>query len=461
MKDRQINHLRSIVGAKNFSMATEDCILHEYDATLSKGSPEAVIFPHSTEQVAKILVFASQEGIPVTTRGAGTNLSGGSVPVHGGIALVMTRMNKILEVDLENQFAVVEPGVVNQDLQDYLAPYGYYYPPDPASMKACTIGGNIAECSGGPRCLKYGVIRDYIWGMEMVLGTGEVVTIGAKHPANPDPLDMVRLMVGSEGTLGVFTKLFLSIKKLPAAKKTMLCYFKTVQDASKAVAQIIGDGIVPTTLELMDNLLINCAEDFTKVGLDRSAGAVLLIEVDGYKEELDAQVEIIKKACLSRNASEFKLAQSAAEVDLLWQARRTVIGAVSRKRPSYSLQDVTVPRNRLPEIVAGIVSLSEKYNLPIGVLAHAGDGNLHPLVLFDARDATEVAKVHQTEEEICDLALSLGGTLSGEHGIGLAKIPYLSKEFSPAVLELHKKIILAFSPDNILNPGKIVEVRKK
>jgi glycolate oxidase len=458
VKDTQKSYLQSIVGAENIGTAKEDYLVYEYDATLLKGTPEVVLFPRSTEQVAKIIAYANQEGIPVNTRGAGTNLSGGSVPDQGGIVLVLTRMNQVLEVDFENKAVVVEPGVVNADLQEYLTPYGYYYPPDPASMKVCTIGGNVAECSGGPRCLKYGVTRDYVLGMEMVLSTGEVVTIGSKHPVNPDPLDIVRLLVGSEGILGVFTKLFLKIKKIPEAKKTMLCTFNSVKDASRAVAHIIGNGIVPTTLELMDNLLINCAEDYTGVGLDRTADAVLLIEVDGYEEELAAQVEVIQKVCINDKAKEFKVAQSVTEVDQLWVARRTVIGAVARKRPSYSLQDVTVPRNRLPEIVEGIVNISEKYSLPIGVLAHAGDGNLHPLVLFDERDEAEVTKVHEAEFEICDLALSLGGTLTGEHGIGILKRPHLSKEFSAEIIELKKKLKLAFDPNNILNPDKIVEV---
>lgn len=460
MKETQISFLRNIVGNKNICTNKEELLVYEYDATLLKGAPEVIVFPENTEQVSNILAFAYQEGIPVNTRGAGTNLSGGSIPDQGGIALVMTKMNKVLETDFKNGVVVVEPGVINQELQDYLIPHGYYYPPDPASMKACTIGGNIGECSGGPRCLKYGVTRDYVLGMEMVLGTGEVVVIGSKQQMNPDPLDLVKLMVGSEGTLGVFTKLFLKIKKIPEAKKTMLCTFNSVKDASKTVANIISRGIVPTTLEMMDNLLINCAEDFTGLGLDRNADALLLIEVDGFKEELDGQVQVIKEVCEKNYVKEFKIAQSAQEVDQLWTARRTVIGAVARKRPSYSLQDVTVPRNKLPDIVEAIVNISQKYNLPIGVLAHAGDGNLHPLVLFDERNKEEVKKVHEAEFNICKIALSLGGTLSGEHGIGLLKKPYLKQEFSLEVLKLKKQIMLAFDPKNILNPDKILEVGK-
>jgi len=454
----QLSKLVSIVGAGNATLTKEELLVYEYDATLLKGDPEIILFPKTTEQISKIMAFACQEGIPVNTRGAGTNLSGGTIPDQGGIVLALTKMNKILELDLANHVVVVEPGVINQDLQEYLAPLGYYFPPDPASMKACTLGGNVAECSGGPRCLKYGVTRDYVLGLEVVLSSGEVVILGGKNPVNPEPLDLVRLMVGSEGTLGIFTKLFLRIKRFSHAKETMLCTFDSVKEASQAVSSIISQGIVPTTLEMMDNLLINCAEDFTHIGLDRTAGALLLIEVDGHQEELADQVAVIQRVCRQNNSREFKVAQSTAETDRLWVARRTVIGAVARKRPSYSLQDVTVPRSKLPEIVEKIVNLSMEYDLPIGVLAHAGDGNLHPLVLFDERIEAEVEKVHLVEEKICESALMLGGTISGEHGIGLLKRPFLANEFSPEAIFLKKQLKLAFDPKNILNPDKIVEV---
>ncbi|MFZ7104194.1 MAG: FAD-binding oxidoreductase [Peptococcaceae bacterium] len=461
MNNSQIGYLQKIVGRQNMCKTKEELLVYEYDATLLKGAPEVIIFPETTRQVSEILAFSYQEGIPVNTRGAGTNLSGGTIPDQGGIALVMTKMNKILEMNLSDQYVVVEPGVINQELQDLLLPYGYYYPPDPASMKACTIGGNIGECSGGPRCLKYGVTRDYVLGMEIVLSTGEIVEVGSKDQVYNEDLEICKLMTGSEGTLGVFTKIYLKIKKMPEASKTMLCTFNGVKDASKTVANIVSAGIVPTTLELMDNLLINCAEDFTGLGLDREAAALLLIEVDGFKEELDRQALVIQQICERNKVKEFKIAQSRTEVDRLWTARRTVIGAVARKRPSYSLQDVTVPRNKLPDIVEEIVSISEEYQLPIGVLAHAGDGNLHPLVLFDERDEEEVKKVHEAEYKICKAALALGGTLSGEHGIGLLKRPFLAQEFSPEVLKLKKQIMLAFDPQNILNPDKILEVGKQ
>lgn len=453
-----IEELKSIVGAKNTLTKKDECFDFGYDATLTEYSADAVAFARSTEEVVQIIKLANREKVAVISRGAGTNLSGGTVPHQGGIILNLTRMNRVLEIDTKNNLAVVEPGLVNADFQEMLAPYGYYFSPDPASMKVCTIGGNVAECAGGPRCLKYGVTREYIRGLEVVLPSGEVVVTGSKNRFTNDGYDLTKLMIASEGILGVFTKIIVSISPLWEAKKTMLCSFDKIEDASKTVANIIGEGIVPTTLEMMDNLLINCAEDHTKVGLPRDAAAILLIEVDGYKEDLPSQVETIREVCIRNNAREFKVAESAAEVDQLWVARRTVIGAVARRRPSYSLQDVTVPRNQMPAIVNKIVEISAKFNLPIGVLAHAGDGNLHPLVLFDERDKEEVKKVHEAEGEICKAALELGGTLSGEHGIGTLKLPYLEWEFSKASIDLMKGIKKLFDPNNILNPGKVVGV---
>ncbi|HHX51077.1 MAG TPA: FAD-binding protein, partial [Clostridia bacterium] len=419
-----LSRLKDIVGPEHCHTGKEMLLAHGFDATLPQYLPEVVVYAMTTQQVSDIMKVAHEYGIPVTPRGAATNLSGGSLPAKGGIVLVLSKMNKILEIDTKNLVVSVEPGVVNQDLQDALGGTGYYYPPDPASMKVCTIGGNVAECAGGPRCLKYGVTRDYILGLEVVLPDGQVTWVGSKFALDKD-LDLVRVLVGSEGMLGVITKLWLRIKPLPEAKKTMLGIFNTVEEASQSVSDIIARGIIPTTLEFLDNLLINCAEDFAKMGLPRDAGAVLIIEVDGFTPELDRQVEQIEKVCEGNGARDFQIATSAAEVDQLWTARRVVIGAVARKRPSYSLQDVTVPRSNFPKIAKAIVEISEKSGLAIGILAHAGDGNLHPLVLFDARNEEEVQRVHEAEAEICRTALELGGTISGEHGIGIVKMPYL------------------------------------
>ncbi|MFA5536765.1 MAG: FAD-linked oxidase C-terminal domain-containing protein [Bacillota bacterium] len=457
MYEAVVAQLKEIVGSKNVSVSKEQLINFGFDATLPQYRPEIVVFATTTEQVSKVMKVAQKHKVPVTPRGAATNLSGGSLPSSGGIALSLTKMNKILEIDTENLVCVVQPGVVNQDLQDALAGTGYFYPPDPASMKVCTIGGNIAECAGGPRCLKLGVTRDYILGLEVVWPDGRVSTLGGRFAGDRD-LDLVRLMVGSEGMLGIVTKAWLRLKPVSEAKKTMLAVFHEVVDASRTVSDIIAKGIIPLTLELLDNLLINCAEDFAHIGLPRDAGAILIIEVDGYAPELDRQVETIQKMCEANNARDFQIARSAEEVDKLWTARRIVIGAVARKRPSYSLQDVTVPRSNFPVISEKIVEISKKYDLPIGILAHAGDGNLHPIALFDARDKDEVDRVHKAEEEICQIALDLGGTISGEHGIGLAKMDFLRWQLSPAAIDLIVGIKKTIDPNNILNPGKMVEV---
>ncbi|MBI2865154.1 MAG: FAD-binding protein [Chloroflexi bacterium] len=451
-----IQELQAAAGKGAVTFSPEDLIVYSYDATMPEYRPDVVVFPQSTEQVAAIMRVANEHRLPVVPRGAGTNVSGGSLALEGGMILCLSRMNRILEIDRENLVAVVEPGVVNAELQAALAPLGLFYPPDPASMNVCTIGGNVAENSGGPRCLKYGVTKDYVLGLEVVLPTGEVIHTGGSVMKNCTGYDFTRLFVGSEGTLGVVTKITLRLLPLAEAKKTMLAVFDSVVDASSAVSAIIARGIIPTTLELMDRILLRCAEDFVHVGLPKDAGAVLLIEVDGFRESLDGQMRQIKAVCRANQARELRHARTSKEVDDLWLARRTVIGAVGRLEPNYGLQDVTVPRSKLPIIVEEIGDISAKYDLPIGVLAHAGDGNLHPIVLFDARRDGDLAKVHAAEKEICKAALALGGTLSGEHGIGLSKREYLPMEYGPIEMSLVARLRKVFDPNGILNPGKIV-----
>lgn len=457
MDTNVVRKLQRIVGKGNVRTNKEMLITHGFDGTLPEYLPEAVVFATTTEQVARIMEVAQAHGIPVTPRGAATNLSGGTLPVAGGIVLSLTKMNQILAIDTDNLYCHVEAGVVNQDLQDALAGTGYYFPPDPASMKVCTIGGNIAECAGGPRCLKLGVTRDYILGLEVVWPDGRVSTLGGESAGDQD-LDLIRLLVGSEGMLGIITKAWLRLKPLPEAKRTMLAVFDQVEDASQTVSDIIAKGIIPLTLEFMDTLLINCAEDYAHIGLPRDAGAILIIEVDGYEGELDRQVETIRQMCRDNRARDFQLARSEEEVNELWTARRVVIGAVARKKPAYSLQDVTVPRSNFPKIAKTVLEVGEKYDLDVGILAHAGDGNLHPLVLFDARNQEEVKLVEKAEADICKAALALGGTLSGEHGIGILKKPFLKWQLSPKAMELVIEIKKTIDPNNILNPGKMVEV---
>ncbi len=456
MKTSILQKLKSIVGEGNILSDEMDLLLYSYDASFPESKPDVIVFPRTTEEVSRIMALASAEQIPVIPRGAGTGLSGGAVPIKGGIILSLTKMTRILKIDTENLVVEVEPGVINSHLQFALAPHGLFYPPDPASMKVCTLGGNVAENAGGPRCLKYGVTKDYVLGLEVVLPDGAVIHTGGQVIKNTSGYDLTRLFVGSEGTLGIITKITLRVLPLPEDKKTMLAIFDSLEAASKTVSAIIAAGIIPTTLELMDNLLIRCAEDFTHVGLPTDAAALLLIEVDGAKEALPSQVQAIENICYRERVREIRLATSAAEVDRLWLARRTVIGAAARVRPSLVLQDVTVPRSLLPEMVSRVVDISKKVGLPIGVLAHAGDGNLHPIILFDSRIPGELEKVHQAEQEIFISALELGGTLTGEHGIGLTKREFFPWQFSPREIEVTRSIKKAFDPLNILNPGKIL-----
>ena len=456
MNSRVLQGLAGIVGQENMLTAAEDLFLYSYDASFPEHRPEAVVFARTAEDVARIMTLASEESVAVVPRGAGTGLSGGSVPAQGGIALSLAKMNRILRIDAANLVAVVEPGLVNAHLQTALLPHGLFYPPDPASMKVCTLGGNVAADAGGPKCFKYGVTKNYVLGLEVVLPSGEVIHTGGCVVKNTTGYDLTRLFVGSEGTLGVVTGITLRLMPLPEGQRTMLALFDTLDAASRTVGAIVATGIIPSALEMMDNLLIRCAEDFCRVGLPKDAAAMLLIEVDGAEAALDAQVETIEGVCRAEGAREVRVATTAEEVDMLWLARRTVIGAAGRVRPSLVLQDVTVPRSHLPAMVTRIVEISEKHDLPIGVLAHAGDGNLHPLILFDGRDPDQTRRVKDAEKEIFAAALELDGTLTGEHGVGLTKLEYLSWQLEPALIEITRQLKALFDPQNILNPGKIV-----
>lgn len=453
-----VNRLKEILGSKNVVTDKAGMYSYGYDATLLSGQSLGIVFPTTTEQVVELVKYMNEQNIAFVPRGAGTGLSGGTIPTENTVTINFCRMNKILEIDTENFVAVVEPGVINFDMQVELGKKGFYYPPDPASFKASTMGGNLGECSGGPRCFKFGVTRDYILGLEVVLPNGQVIETGGRNFKSEPGYDLTRIIVGSEGTLGLVTKMIVRVLPLPAAKKTMLAIYSKVEDASQTVADIVAAGIVPTTLEMMDNLLINTAEDAAQIGLPRDAGALLIIEVDGQPEDLEAQVKVIGDICKKAQSRDFKVAKTAAEVDQLWLARRVVIGSVARVKPSYSLQDITVPRSNFPKAVDGILKCAKDNNLLIGILAHAGDGNFHPLVIFDQRNEDEVHRVHKAEGEMCQMALELEGTMSGEHGIGLLKKQYLSLEFKPITIDVFKKIKRSFDPTNRFNPGKIIDI---
>lgn len=454
-----IDRLKEIVGEKNVVTDKTGLFLYGYDGTLLFREPLGVVLPETTEQVAELVKYTNEQNIKLVPRGAGTNESGGSIPNDdNSIVISFARMNKVLEIDTENFVAVVQPGVINFDLQVELEKKGFYYPPDPSSYKASTLGGNLAECSGGPKCFKYGVTRDYILGVEAVLPNGKVINTGGRNFKSELGYDFTRLFNGSEGILGIITKIIVRVIPKPTTVRTMLAIYNKVEDASQTVADIVAAGIIPTTLELMDNLIINTTEDFVRAGLPRDAGAVLIIEIDGYPEDMDEQVETIREITKKADAREFRVATSAAEVDQIWVSRRVAFGSVARVRPSYGVNDITVPRSNFPQSIEGILKVAKDFNVTIGVVAHAGDGNLHPLILFDQRNKEEVETVHAAEQALCEMALSLGGTISGEHGIGVVKKKYLTSEFKPEAMEAFRKIKLTFDPENRLNPGKIINV---
>jgi len=452
-----VKRLKEIVGEKNVVTDKVGLFSYGYDGTLLAGEALGVVSPQTTEQVVEIVKLMNEQNIKLVPRGAGTNESGGTIPSVNSVVISFTKMTKIHEIDTENFVAVVDPGVINFDLQVELEKKKFYFPPDPSSYKASTIGGNVGECSGGPKCFKYGVTRDYILGLEVVLPNGKVIQTGGRNFQSEPGYDLTRIIVGSEGTLGLVTKVFVRIIPIPRAKKTMLAIYNKIEDASQTVADIVAAGIIPTTLELMDNLLINTTEDFTHAGIPRDAGAVLIIEVDGYPEDMDDQVKTIGDIA-KKTAKEFKVAQSAVEVDQIWTSRRSAFGSVARVRPSYGVNDITVPRSNFPKAIGGVLKVAKDFGVQIGVVAHAGDGNLHPLILFDQRNKEETETVHAAEEALCMMALDLEGTISGEHGIGLVKKKYLDKEFTPVAMEAFKKIKLSFDPTNRFNPGKIIDL---
>jgi glycolate oxidase len=385
-----INRLKDIVGEKNVVTDKVGLYSYSYDGTLLSGDAQGVVFPHTTEHVVEIVKLANEQNLKLIPRGAGTNESGGTIPSENSIVINFARMNRILEIDTENFVAVVEPGVINFDLQLELEKKGFYYPPDPSSYKASTLGGNLAECSGGPRCFKYGVTRDYVLGVEAVLPNGKVINTGGRNFKSEPSYDLTRIFNGSEGILGFVTKIILRVLPQPKTKRTMLAIYNKVEDASQTVADIVAAGIIPTTLELMDNLLINTTEDFVHAGLPRDAGAVLIIEIDGYPEDMEEQVKTIGEITKKADARDFKVATSAAEVDQIWAGRRVAFGSVARVRPSYGVNDITVPRSNFPKAIEGVLKVAKDFDVTIGVVAHAGDGNLHPLILFDQRNKEEV-----------------------------------------------------------------------
>lgn len=446
------NGLIRIAGEANCSFSKEELLCYSYDATNTLHQPDAVVFPSGPEEVSLILKMANSEGFPVIPRGAGTGFSGGSLPVEGGVVISFERMRKILEIDAENLVAVVEPGVVTWDLQQAAEKLGLFYPPDPSSLKFSTIGGNIAECAGGPRAVKYGVTRDYVLGLEAVLPTGEIINTGVRTAKGVVGYDLTRLLVGSEGTLGIVTKAVLKLLPLPEATVTMLALFPDLRAAAKATSAIINARIIPSTLEIMDSVSMKCVEEFADTGLPE-AGALLLIEADGHRAAVEAEAESVRRVCVENGAVEFRTAADKNEVKDLWKARRAVSAALYRARPGKINEDIVVPRSKIPELVDGLRAISEKFGVLIASFGHAGDGNIHVNIMHDKKTQAEAAL--SAAEDVFRLALTLGGTISGEHGVGVAKARYLDMELKPEAIAAMKKIKEAFDPKGILNPGKI------
>ena len=455
MEEKVINTIEKIVGKEYVHPELEERICYSYDATNRKSLPDLVVFPGDVQEISEILKLANKERFPVVPRGAGSGFTGGSIPVKGGLVLVMTRFNSILEIDTENLIALVEPGVVTGDFQKEVERFGLFYPPDPASLKFSTLGGNVAECAGGPRAVKYGVTKDYVIGLEAVLPTGEILSTGVRTVKGVVGYDLTKLMVGSEGTLGVITKIRVRLLPMPAAKKTLLAIYPRLEDAAKTVTRIIVSKIIPTALEFMDHFAIACVEDFLKIGLPVDADAVLLLEIDGDHDGVDKDALLIQDICIQSGASRVEIAKDKESEENLWMARRAISPSLLRINPTKINEDITVPRSKIPDILRKLHDIGKKLELQIANFGHAGDGNIHVNIMIDKRKEEEVNKANKAVQEIFQATLDLGGTLSGEHGIGITKAPYLKMELGDLGIAIMKKIKRVFDPNNILNPGKV------
>jgi glycolate oxidase len=452
-----VAQLLQIVGKNGVLQTPEDLAAYSYDGTFEEHRPDIVVLPQTTLQVSQVVSLAGHEHIPVVTRGMGSGLAAASVPFSGGITLSMTRMKTLLEIDEQNAIANVEAGIVTADLQAEVEKHGLFYPPDPSSNRHSTIGGNIACNAGGPRCLKYGVTGDYVLGLTVVLADGRVLRTGGKLIKDVVGYDLTALFTGSEGTLCVITEALLRLLARPKYARTALVDFSSLDDACRTVNAILTSGIVPATLELMDETAIACIEEAMHLGLSLDVEAVLLIETDGSDEAtVLREIEGAAKICRDFGASQVKIAKDEAERASLWKARRSVSPSLARKAPNKLGEDITVPRNAIPEAVHRLKAISAKYGLPIVIFGHAGDGNLHPNILFDKRDREQWHKVEMMVSEIFNTSLELGGTLSGEHGVGSLKRPYMLRALGPDSIEMQQRIKQAFDPLNILNPGKVL-----
>ena len=459
LSDAAISDLRRVVGKRAVLHRDQDLLLYEYDGSIDKGRPECVVFPRTTEDVVGILKIAAAHALPIVGRGAGTGLSGGVIPTRGGIMIGFSRMNRILEIDLENECAVVQPGVVNLDITRAVEGHGYYYAPDPSSQKACTIGGNVAENAGGPHTLIYGVTTNHVLGIEVVLPDGSVLNVGGKEQDLPG-YDIRGLLTGSEGTMALVTKVIVRLMRAPEAVETLLAIYERADDAASTVGELTARAITPAAVEMLDGVMLRMVEEATHAGFPMDAEAVLLIELEGVRESVAEQLELVESVCLECLAREVRVAKSAEERALLWKGRKNAFGAVGRVSPTYYVQDGVVPRTRIADTLRHIYAVSQKYGLTISNIFHAGDGNMHPIILFDPRSEDETARTRQAGEEILKYCIEVGGAITGEHGVGMEKNELMPLLFAEDSLEQMERLMRIFNPDGRLNPGKILPTGK-
>jgi glycolate oxidase len=460
--EKLIKDFEAAVGADNVMTSETDRHAYSYDAAvLDSVMPALVVRPSTSEALGKATKLCNDNGLPLTVRGAGTNLSGGTIPHPGGVVVLTNGLNRILEINEEDMYAVVEPGVVTAKFAAEVAKRGLFYPPDPGSQTVSTLGGNVAENAGGLRGLKYGVTKDYVMGVDFWDVNGQLVKSGSRTVKCVTGYNLTGLMVASEGTLGVFDRIILKLIPPAQAAKSMMAIFPSMKAASETVAAIIANKIVPATLEMMDNFTIRTVENFRGAGLPVDAAALLLIEVDGHPAQVADEAAKVEEICRKNGATELKVAKDAAERDAVWQARRDALPALAKLKPTCVLEDATVPRSKIPAMIEALGQISKKYDLTIGTFGHAGDGNLHPTILTDKRDKKEWERVEHAIDEIFERALALGGTLSGEHGIGMAKSRYLEQETSRATLEYSRRMKSVLDPKGILNPGKIIGLKSE
>jgi glycolate oxidase len=452
-----LREFQTVLGAENVFTDQADLLTYSYDAAvLAAVVPALALRPVDSESLSRVVRLCNENQLPLTVRGAGTNLSGGTIPIRGGVVLLTNALDKILEINSEDMYAIVQPGVVTAKLAAAVEAKGLFYPPDPGSQAVSTLGGNVAENAGGLRGLKYGVTRDYVMGLQFFNAEGESIKTGSKTVKCATGYNLAGLLVGSEGTLGVFNEITLKLIPPPARQKARFAVFNDMDRASETVAAVIAHRIVPATLEFMDNFTIRAVEDFSRAGLPVDAAALLLIEVDGHPAQVEEDAGKVEYLCRKIGADSIRVAKDAAERDKVWAARRSALSALAKLKPTVVLEDATVPRSKIPEMVRAIQDISKQCDISIGTFGHAGDGNLHPTILTDRRDKEEWERVEAAIETIFDKALSLGGTLSGEHGTGIAKSCFLEKETGLATIRYSRRIKAAMDPNNILNPEKII-----